>query len=59
MVPLNHSIVCYTMLYRVTLVAIHSHGSIPLVVSGSHGIWTVDGYLVIVGPQTMSVCVRL
>ena len=43
MVPLNHSIVCYTVLYRVTLVAIHSFGSIPLVVPGSRGVWTVDG----------------
>ena len=51
MVPLNHS----NVLHCVTLVAIHSHGSIPLVVPGSCGLWTVDGYLVIVGLQAMSV----
>ena len=43
------------MLHSVTLVAIHSHGSIPLVVPGLCDIWTVGRYLVIVGPQTMSV----
>ena len=58
-VPLDHSIVCYTMLHRVTLVAIHNHGSITLVVPGSRGVWTVDGNLLIVGPQAMSVSVRV
>ena len=48
----------YSVLHRVTLVAIQSW-VIPLVVPGSNGIWTVDGYLVIVGPQAMSVSVRV
>ena len=55
-VPLNllkNPIVCYTVLPWLP----SSHGSIPLVVPGSCGVWIDDGYLVIVGLQAMSVSV--
>ena len=41
------------------MVAVNSHGAIPLVVPGLAGIGTVDRDLVVVGSQTVAVCVRI
>lgn len=42
-----------------TLVAVDTHGSIPLVIPGSSGVWTVHGDLVIVGTQPVMMSIRV
>lgn len=42
-----------------TLVVIHGHRSITLVVPSAGGVRTVDGNLVVVGTQSMPVSVRV
>ena len=41
------------------MVAVNSHGAVPLVVPGLAGVGTVDRDLVVVGSQTVAVCVRV
>ena len=41
------------------MVAVNSHGAVPLVVPGLAGVGTVDRDLVVVGSQTVAVCVRI
>ncbi len=42
-----------------TLVSVDAHGAVPLVISGSSGVGTVHGDLVIVGAQSVTVSVRV
>lgn len=44
---------------RPTLIVVHAHGAIPLVVGHSSTIGTVHRYLEIVGPQAVAVSVRI
>ena len=41
------------------MVPVNSHGAVPLVVPGLAGVGTVDRDLVVVGSQTVAVCVRV